>query len=77
MTQIGILLICCKAYIGWIPSDMIGEQTIFLASLRSRFFHHIMPIEQGLLWFINILFMILSSVGCAYIAFRQRLRRKL
>lgn len=66
----GMLL--CLLYTKLAPPEFITGQTVFLAWYRSDFFHSLLPMEEGLIWFKNAMLALALGIAAARYPMGQR-----
>ena len=70
--QVGVLLLVCRWYSDALPAQYRSEQTAFLAVYRIEFFHGLLPLENQLVWWRNIVAVLGLALNTACFSFRQR-----
>lgn len=53
--QLTLAFFLCRYYLASVPSETVGNQTLFLAFYKSKFLHSLLPLEDTALWIRNIL----------------------
>ena len=73
--QVGILYAFSLWYTTKTPTEFVNNQSIFLSSYRSEFFHTILPLSEVMLWIRNILLFISVGFASAEFPYIQRRRK--
>ena len=73
--QVGILYAFSLWYTTKTPTEFVNNQSIFLSSYRSEFFHTILPLSEVMLWIRNILLFISLGFASAEFPYIQRRRK--
>ena len=73
--QVGILYAFSLWYTTKTPTEFVNNQSIFLSSYRSEFFHTILPLSEVMLWIRNILLFISLGFASAESPYIQRRRK--
>lgn len=73
--QVAALYIICLYYTNSVPSEYIGNQTVFLAFYRSDFLHSVLPMSEISVWIRNIILIIGLAFSAAEYPFKQRRKK--
>lgn len=68
--QVAVLLIQSGMYTA--HAKYVTNQTVFLAFYRNDFMHSVLPLDGGMRWLVNLLFIIGCGVAAAVFTYRQR-----
>lgn len=68
--QVAVLLIQSGMYTA--HAKHVTNQTVFLAFYRNDFMHSVLPLDGGMRWLVNLLFIIGCGMAAAVFTYRQR-----
>lgn len=73
--QAATLYLICLWYANSVPTEYVGNQTVFLAFYRSDFLHSVLPMSEISVWIRNIILIIGLAFSAAEYPFKQRRKK--
>ena len=67
-----LLFAMCKYYVSQAPSEIISEQSLFLAFYRVDFLHSVLPLDETFMVSGNLSIIIGLSFACALFSYKSR-----
>lgn len=75
ISELSICFALCSYYVGNAPTELVGNQNIFLAFYRNSFLHALLPLADVSVWIRNGFLLIALAVTTAEYPYKQRQKR--